>query len=410
VLFLHNMLDSTLSSGLKTPPYTAIYLEHRVKKEPEDGNPALICLRHIAVRLTTGVQSLEHCVTSLCVLAAPNARNLFTPYHAPWQPVKERDLESHLLTAAVYVGHEAVIDAAGAPRTDSEYFGVCSNLAAESGCKSMIERYLRGAYVNNRCTALHRVSAQGSVDLVRFVFNYKTDIAPWRFDPAMRSPNEFLALAKALRTPNPEIYDFIIAMHGEHGVAVTPDRHIAVLRTCAQRGWDSMTEHLLDHYGADPNFEYAWSDGRTPVAIAAQHGHMGVVKILLKRGARVQNSATKAAAWNGHLDIVRVLIAHQCDTIGAVVLGARGGYGDVVSVLLECGADANEEDGDLSAACYALLREHSSMFYCLVKHGATVPTPEMYNKCADKLRKDGSQSMLELFESWCSAQTTGLDT
>jgi hypothetical protein len=81
-----------------------------------------------------------------------------------------------------------------------------------------------------------------------------------------------------------------------------------------------------------------------------------------------------------------------------------------VSVLLECGADANEEDGDLSAACYALLREHSSMFYCLVKHGATVPTPEMYNKCADKLRKDGSQSMLELFESWCSAQTTGLDT
>jgi ankyrin repeat protein len=73
-----------------------------------------------------------------------------------------------------------------------------------------------------------------------------------------------------------------------------------------------------------------------------------------------------AAASNGHLETTRTLLSRKTIITGALVAAARGGYGDVVKLLLDHGADANEVDyGELPAIGYAIINEHDAMFRSL---------------------------------------------
>jgi len=58
---------------------------------------------------------------------------------------------------------------------------------------------------------------------------------------------------------------------------------------------------------------------------------------------------------------------------GSIVAAARGGYGDLVELLLEHRADAKEFD-EFLAIEYAIIAEHERMFRTLLRYGATTPT------------------------------------
>jgi ankyrin repeat domain-containing protein 17 len=127
-----------------------------------------------------------------------------------------------------------------------------------------------------------------------------------------------------------------------------------------------------------------------------------VVQLLLDWGARPQYDSMKVAAKRGYLGLVELLLAHHCATQGALAAAARGGYGDVVKVLLEHGANANDNDNDghLCVICHAAIMEHTSIFQNLIEHGALAPSVVMRIKCERraKRRRALGRSMIAILD------------
>jgi hypothetical protein len=198
------------------------------------------------------------------------------------------------------------------------------------------------------------------------IFNYQIEATPWRFNPDVRSPDEFLALSKALRTPYPDVWEYIMDLHHQYAVPIRPRWTLSLLLLCAEKGWLAMARHLLDK-GVDLN-GFGRTEADTPLFKAAEKGYVEVVQLLLERGANIQGSDVKAAASHGHLRIVKLLLNDNPIVAGTLVAVARGGYGDVVKQLLNHGADANECE-EIPAIGYAILAEHERMFRILLQRG-----------------------------------------
>lgn len=96
------------------------------------------------------------------------------------------------------------------------------------------------------------------------------------------------------------------------------------------------------------------SYGRNALMVAAGHGYLDIVKLLLEKGANVNTlingrSPLKSAAYCGHFDVVKLLIEH-----GAIILSAShdnwsallssyvNDHFDIAKLLLEHGADIND--------------------------------------------------------------------
>ncbi|XP_037539993.1 dynein heavy chain 12, axonemal [Nematolebias whitei] len=74
--------------------------------------------------------------------------------------------------------------------------------------------------------------------------------------------------------------------------------------------------HLLLESGANPNALDVKK--KTPLALAAQNGHLNVVEVLLQKGARVRSESESStvlfdAAASGHPDIISLLLDHGAD-------------------------------------------------------------------------------------------------
>ncbi|CAI7584945.1 unnamed protein product [Penicillium glandicola] len=159
-----------------------------------------------------------------------------------------------------------------------------------------------------------------------------------------------------------------------------------------------LYEHGVDPCSTDNNWRnpfyneedlQSWEEGH-PLSMAALSGHVSVVNLLLKYGVRPdlptgdhdKQTALHLAAEKGHLDIVRVLTdagspINAQDGNGATPLAfaARAGHMDIVKFLLCCGADPNittENQG--TSLCMASCSGNIDIVRCLLDHGAT-PNP-----------------------------------
>jgi hypothetical protein len=100
----------------------------------------------------------------------------------------------------------------------------------------------------------------------------------------------------------------------------------SAMHWAAERGHAAVLEHLIGVHSASPGAKTACS-GDTPLHLAAMNGHTEAVRTLLVRGAfaRTTNdagwTALKAAQFNSHLSIVRLLQRHLSETASA---GAEG--------------------------------------------------------------------------------------
>ncbi len=144
------------------------------------------------------------------------------------------------------------------------------------------------------------------------------------------------------------------------------------LYEAADRGYSDVALLLLDG-GADPHI--VTSGGWTALDAAAAGGHKEVAMLL--KDAGLKDNILSAAAF-GDLHLVQRLLRHDPSLarywgpwdITPLHVAARGGYLDVVKVLVEKGADANARDAihgtplDLAsghAEVLALLREHGAL-------------------------------------------------
>jgi hypothetical protein len=412
VLFLYKMLDETLSSKWRSSPFTASYLEYQVNMEPKDGNPALLCIRHMVERLTTDTQTRSNYVARLCALVASrnnpsyNPGRIYKPSEKDLQPIGENTFLENVQAAAVFLNDPTEVRQRGL--ANSEIFGRSFSLCVQSGSIEMVERHLRCEHTNlrtNRCRLLAQAGMLGRLDMVQFIHNYEIENTPWVVTRGRLTP-ENGAFRRALLTPNPAVWDYLIQLHYRYGRKFDHGHVRRILKLCGRNGWTETARRILEQYSND-ELPLDADEGTSFVTNNTRNSQRNLVYRGREWGTEYYNNLIIDGVISEHLDIVHLLLKWGWSTKGAVVSAARQGHEDIVRALLEIGADANEEEKGLSPICYAVLGEHTSMFYYLIEHGAKVPSLIMREQVAELARTSGVESMVELLESWSLAQTSG---
>lgn len=143
------------------------------------------------------------------------------------------------------------------------------------------------------------------------------------------------------------------------------------LHLCCWSGHKVAVDCLLRHQAA---LDVAGPKGSTPLALAAQQGHLDICKLLLQDNrCDVNQSANLAdtakvtplhlAAQHGHADIVRLLIQHGATVnaemtvrgIGSVTplhLAVEANHMDVLDILIEAGCNVHQQtEATFHSAC-----------------------------------------------------------
>ncbi|GES60475.1 hypothetical protein ATEIFO6365_0002098600 [Aspergillus terreus] len=161
-------------------------------------------------------------------------------------------------------------------------------------------------------------------------------------------------------------------------------KHVPSKRTpltiACEMGFEPLAKMLLDH-GADPYIRYY---GRPNIAIAASHGHTGIVKMLVEHGvpidltSNILQTPLIMAAKTGHAEVVDAL--HGADVDHADITGrsalsyaAEVKEGRTIQCLLDRGADPDLLDVQgRSPLSWAVLAGNIDGITILVDAGADI--------------------------------------
>lgn len=156
----------------------------------------------------------------------------------------------------------------------------------------------------------------------------------------------------------------------------------ALLIIAAEIGDAALVETLLNAHGS---IEVVDDKRRTPLILAAERGHIDVVRFLVGRGADVNRpsfdgTSLTVAVKNNHVEVARILIDHGADVneerwvkISPLMTAAGYGFTDMVHLLVDHGADVNAGSWSTNTPlCWALLSGHADIVSYLIEHGADV--------------------------------------
>ncbi len=125
--------------------------------------------------------------------------------------------------------------------------------------------------------------------------------------------------------------------------------------TAAESGQTEIVRSLIQS-GADVNAKR--DDGASALTLATRDGHLEIVRLLLAAGANTKSEgwALVLASERGHMEIAQALLlagvpVETGPQQWTALMGAsRGGHTNIVEALLQAGADINARDADGSSA------------------------------------------------------------
>ncbi|KAG7215489.1 hypothetical protein INR49_003265 [Caranx melampygus] len=149
----------------------------------------------------------------------------------------------------------------------------------------------------------------------------------------------------------------------------------------AQRGHLDVVRLLLR---AHANINQLTNDLSCPLYAAVDSGHKEVVELLVGKGAEVNRTHTEScwtclhqAVYKGHSEIVRVLVsvcnleALDDHRISPLFVAAQYGQQECLQILVDAGADVNTQAADLATPLLIASQEgHQACVDFLLDHGA----------------------------------------
>ncbi|XP_049910413.1 ankyrin repeat domain-containing protein 29 isoform X3 [Epinephelus moara] len=151
----------------------------------------------------------------------------------------------------------------------------------------------------------------------------------------------------------------------------------------SQHGYNEIVK-LLFEFGASTEFQT--KDGGTALTVASQYGHSKVVDTLLKNGANVHDQLNVSQVFCPLSLAVPLSVRNMMDGATALFLAAQEGHVNVIRQLLSSGAKVNQAREDGTAALWmAAQMGHSEVVRVLLLRGA--------DRDAD--RQDGSTALFK---------------
>ena len=211
-----------------------------------------------------------------------------------------------------------------------------------------------------------------------------------------RNNDDTTPLMKACRREFDEIVRILLAAGADTRWRNSRHGRSAILEACAKNCL-STVEILINHDKSLLEIEN--NSGWTPLAVAIQRQHAGIVRFLLDRGANVYRKRPSKvgrtnlmrACQRGNLDIVRMLLAAEVDVKArdrdqqtAVHYAVENGYVDIVKVLLDHVpttniVDATTYEPDMTSLLFTACREgHLEIARLLLARGANAHATSQY--------------------------------
>ena len=161
----------------------------------------------------------------------------------------------------------------------------------------------------------------------------------------------------------------------------------------AQKGHLELVKAL---YILGANIDETDSEGKTSLYWASSNGHYATVQYLLSLGAdsgksnKERMTALMIASQKGHSETVRILIkyavnAEQSDNEGktAFVIACQEGHEEISQILIENGADVNKSDKEGRTALMIACQEgHEETAKMLIQHSADLEQSDIYGMTA----------------------------
>jgi hypothetical protein len=264
-------------------------------------------------------------------------------------------------------------------------------------------------------TAYIKVSTITNLYLAKWCINYISDWEGKKSQPGTKAP--LLDYATQYWTVHAQICERSNAaqmsiLHSFRWPRVWSSRWIHVSEKPSSGGIQLATKkwaplHAAARYGlrnlvismTDPHGDFCMNPdikdgtGRTPLSLAAEGGHMEIVRILLQRDANVDERDSQFgftplhhAVVHGRVDVVEFLLDHGAALSGArippLTLAAAKGEQTVVRLLLEKGADPNSMDrrSGQTALHLAASRGYAIVCSCLLSHGADPNLQDIFSR------------------------------